>query len=674
MAFLGQEEQIRELQDRFKLLYAAVFVALGLLTFRLIFLQILNGDKMRQYSEENRIKRVKVPAPRGMIFDRNRVLLVDNRLAFDLEVIPQYLSESKQTTQVVALISKLLKLPESDLWETLEKYKRQPPFLPVKLKEDLNRDEVALIESYRINLPGVQIAEEIKRTNVFNDVGAHQLGYIGEVNATEYPSLLKQGKNYKLGDKIGKFGLEQMMEDVLRGLDGEKLVEVDALGRTRLTKARTKVVKLTPDKSEVPGRNLILTLDQDLQLAAVKAFEKKSGGVVAIDPRSGEILAMVSRPSFDPTVFSRGIPAALWQELISNENRPMGDKTIQDHYPPGSVFKPVTAIAGLEEGVIDENTRYVCTGSVQFGNRPFHCHWKRGHGELNVVQAIQQSCDVFFYRVAQKLKSVDQIAKWATFLGFGRKTGVPLAREVPGLVPTEDWKMKRFNEPWNPGETLSVAIGQGFMLSTAIQLATVYASIANGGTHYRPFLVKRIEDIDGQTLTETQPEVINKHILSEKTRKLVLEGLYGVVNNPGGTAIRSRLPGMDFVGKTGTVQLMRLSAEKLFSKCVNMKYKNRHHGIFAGFAPKDNPVIAVAVIAEHACSGSGGAAPIAKEIVQTYLRKFDPSLYSPQAILARYKAEGKPIPYEVKQSMEDIREDLSPDEIGPSPLQEEATE
>lgn len=644
MAFLGQEEQIREFQDRFKFLYLGVFVGLGLLTSRLVFLQLLQGDRMRMFSEENRIKRVKIAAPRGMIFDRNRKLLIDNRPAFDLEIIPQYLRESKRTKEVVAQLSKIIKMPEKDIYGILEKTRNQASFIPVKIKSDLTRDEVAQIEGWKIDMPGVQVQDEIKRTNVYSDIAAHLLGYIGEVNQTELPILNKtKPGQYKLGDVIGKFGLEQRMEDTLRGVDGERLVEVDALGRIKLQRSKNQVLGASTERPPMPGKNLVLTIDQDLQLTAAQAFGNVAGALVAIDPRNGEILAMISRPSFDPTEFSRGIPAELWKKLLANDDHPLRDKTLQDHYPPGSTFKVVTAVAGLEEGAIDERTRINCPGVIRVGNRSYHCHKKGGHGDLNVSEALAKSCDIFFYRVAQKLKSVDDIAKWAYHLGLGKRTGINLAREVSGLIPTEAWKMKTYKQVWNAGESLSVAIGQSFVLTTGLQLANLYASIANGGTLYRPYLVKEIESYEGQVLKSFKPEEVDRTRLKAKTYELVRSGLWSVVNQPGATAFGSRLPGMDMAGKTGTVQVIRLGADKIYQKCQIMKYRDRHHGIFAAFAPAKDPVIAVSVIGEHACSGSGAAAPIGRAVVKAYLEKYYPDLYGEKVLAARLKSEGKSI-------------------------------
>ncbi len=675
MSFLGQEEQIREFQDRFRFLYAALFVGLGVLSLRLVHLQILRGDQMRQFSEENRIKRVKISAPRGMIFDRNRKLLIDNRPAFDLEIVPQYLNESKKGDETIRQLSGLVSMTEEEIQAVLKKSRVQPSFIPVKIKIDLSREEVALIEAWRIDMPGVQIQEEIKRTNLYGEVASHLLGYIGEVNARELPIFQKKGLNYKLGDTIGKFGLEKQMEPYLRGIDGEKLVEVDALGRIKLDeKNETNVIGKDEERPSIPGKNLVLTVDQDLQLAATKAFGTKIGSLVAIDPRTGEILAMLSRPSFDPTLFSRGIPYALWKELLSNENRPLRDKTLQDHYSPGSTFKIATAIAGLEEGIIDETTTFRCGGSIKLGNRTVHCHSRGGHGEMNVVSALQQSCDVFFYRLAMKFKSVDDIANWARHLGFGRKTGINLEREVPGLIPTEAWKMKRYGQVWNTGETLSVAIGQSFVLATTLQLANAYASLANGGTLFRPSIVKEIESADGEVLKQFTPEVLDQTRLRPKTVELIKKGLWAVVNTPRGTAFSQRLPGMDFVGKSGTVQVLRLAADKIYGHCDQMKFKHRHHGVFAGYAPAKNPVIAVAVIGEHVCGGSTGAAPIVREVIKTYLEKYYPELYGPKVLATRLKDGGQSVAVPRTRNIEAEQEDLVADPALPEAVESDEAE
>ncbi|MEO5969701.1 MAG: penicillin-binding transpeptidase domain-containing protein, partial [Bdellovibrionia bacterium] len=337
--------------------------------------------------------------------------------------------------------------------------------------------------------------------------------------------------------------------------------------------------------------------------------------------------------------FSRGIPTKTWNSLLNNENHPLRDKTIQDHYSPGSVFKIVTAIAALQEGVIDENTKFHCPGVIKIGNRLYHCHSR--HGEINVVRAITQSCDVFFYRVAQKLRSVDDIAKWATILGLGKKTGINLAGEVPGLIPTEEWKKRKLNQEWNAGETATVAIGQSFVLTTTLQLSNLYAALANGGTLFRPFIVKKIESSEGEVLKEYHPEILSQVHLNPKTVELVKQGLWGVMNSPIGTGYSQRIPGVDFAGKTGTVQVIRLAADKIYTKCETMKFHDRHNAIFVGFAPIKDPSIAVAIVGEHACHGATGAAPIARAIIKKYLEKYFPDVYGEKAIAARTKGLGK---------------------------------
>lgn len=651
MSFLGQDEQIREYQFRFRYLYIVVFTALFILLSRLWYLQIMNGDKFHQYSEENRIKRVKITAPRGMIFDRNKKLLVDNRPAFDLEVTPQELYADKEWKKKIDTVSKMVKVPAADLFETLEHAKGGPSFLPIKLKQDLSQEEVAIVEAHKLDLPGINIQMEIKRTNLYTDLAAHLMGYIGEVNQTELPKLNKNiptgGVTYKMGDVTGKFGLESRMESVLRGFDGEEYMEVDALGhRKRQTKGITS--ELTP-KAPKPGKNLILTIDQDLQIAAREAMQKiaastaggrQIGGVIALNPKTGEILAALSQPSFDPTLFSRGVSAKLWNELLNNEYHPLRDKTLQDHYSPGSTYKTITAIAGLEEKLIDENTSYSCTGHIQLGNRRYHCWKKGGHGMVNLHKALRESCDTYFYRVGQKL-GIDTIAKYSNMLGLGKRTGVNLAHEESGLIPTEEWKKRRFGQEWIAGETLSCAIGQSYILTTPLQLANAYAAIANGGSLWRPFIVKYVEENDGRILKEFKPELIGEAHISKHTLDVVRESLHAVVNEPGGTTYGHRIPGIDAAGKTGSTQVIRLSADKIKTKCESMPFNVRDNALFAGFAPPEDPAIAVAVIAEHACHGASGAAPIALAVIKRYLEKYMPERYGPEAIKVRLKGGTK---------------------------------
>jgi penicillin-binding protein 2 len=640
MSFIGNEEQIRFLQERFKYVYGVLFIFLGVLLARMVYLQVVNGDQMRQYADENRIKRVKITAPRGMIFDRENRLLIDNRPAFNVQITPQYLNESGQPKEVIAKLASVIKEPILEIEKKLQKVRGQPSFMPVIIKDSLTRDEVAQLETDKIDMPGVQVEMAISRTNLARDVGSNLYGYIGKVSPAELPILnATLNRKYQLDDYVGKSGLEKQFEETLRGVDGSELVEVDALGRSiQNIHGKGRVLAQSQEEPSVPGKNLILSIDQDLQNAAVRGFGNKTGGLIAIDPRNGEVLAMVSRPSFDPSDFSRGIDPDVWAKLISDETHPLRDKTIQDHYSPGSTFKTITAIAALEEGIIDKDTTFNCTGSISLGSRKVHCWKKEGHGNMNVVTAIMHSCDVFFYRVAQKFKSVDDIAKYAFHLGLGKKTGIELAREVPGLIPTEAWKQQRFNTPWSPGETLYVAIGQSFDLVTTIQLANAYAAIVNGGTLYKPHIVKEIQSDDGKILKDAIPQILDKTTLKRETVELVTQGLYGVVNTPGGTAYSLHTPGMEWAGKSGTVQLVTQKVDKLYGKsaCTSLPYIHRHQGLFVAYAPIKDPSIVVAIVSEHDCGGgSHGAGPVAAEVIKTYLKKYYPDLYSDKAMAER---------------------------------------
>ncbi len=675
MSFLGQDEQIREYQLRFRYLYIALFLAITILLARLWYLQILNGDRFKQYSEENRIKKVRIATPRGMIFDRNKKLLVDNRPAFDLEITPQELYADKNWRNIVERLARILKIAPDSLLETLQKAKGQPAFLPIKAKHDLTSEEVALIEAHKLDLPGISVQMEIKRTNIYGELAAHLVGYISEVNQHELPKLNKHQTTevpYKTGDVIGKSGLEARLENDLRGIDGEEYIEVDAFGRRK--RGRKSIAKELKPKPGVPGKNLVLTIDQDLQLAAKASLDriygnKQIAAVIALNPKTGEVLAALSQPSFDPTVFARGVTSKIWKELNSNEYKPLRDKTIQDHYSPGSTFKAITAIAGLEEKLVDEHTTVNCSGQMQMGNRAYRC-WKRGgHGNVNVHKALKESCDVYFYRLGQRL-GIDTLAKYAKMLGLGTRTGINLAHEATGLMPTEAWKKKRFGQEWIAGETLSCAIGQSYVLTTPLQLANAYAAIANGGLLWKPFIVKYIESPDGKILKEFQPELISQVHISERTLQIVRDGLHAVVNEPGGTTYSVRIPGIDLAGKTGTTQVVRLSSDKIRIKCEAMPFNIRDNALFAAYAPPDDPKIAVAVVAEHACHGNTSAAPIAIEVIKTFLAKSMPERYSEAAIKSIKanggKAPSRPLPIPDEESI--VRTNDIPEGLGPEPL------
>ena len=409
-----------------------VLVAFAVLISRLLYLQIVEGGEYRRLSEINSIRLQDIDAPRGLIFDRNNQMLVDNRPAFDLHII---LKDAKPLDETLEKLGRIIGEPPQDLREQIRNNKRRGPYTPVLLKEDIGRDLLAAIEVHKYDLPGVVVHVSPRRHYLFKDFASHLLGYVGEISAEEL--RCKPYEECKGGDYIGKFGIEKAYEPIMRGKRGGRQVEVNATGQ---------VVRVLETVDARAGHNLTLTIDHSLQAEAEALLQDKTGAAVAIDPNNGEILAMASSPTFDPNWFVTGMRQEQWQSLITNPYRPLENKAIQAEYPPASTYKIVTAIAGLEEGVIDAETTMFCPGFYRFGNRVYRCWKHSGHGEVNVVQALTQSCDVFFYQVGEAL-GVDTLAKYARAFGLGELTGINLSQESKGLIPTKEWKLKRLGEP-----------------------------------------------------------------------------------------------------------------------------------------------------------------------------------------------------------------------------------
>jgi penicillin-binding protein 2 len=426
------------------------------------------------------------------------------------------------------------------------------------------------------------------------------------------PDELKSGSypDCRSGDLIGKFGAEKVYENSLRGKRGGRQVEVNANGL---------VVRILKTVDAEPGHNVFLTIDQQLQHRTEELLDGIVGAAVALEPGTGQILALASSPSFDQNFFVGGITHEQWDLLISNPFRPMSNRAIQGEYPPGSTYKIITALAGLQEGVIDVRTRLNCPGHYRFGNRVYRCWKKGGHGKVDIIKAVEESCDVFFYQVGLGL-GVDRLAWYAKAFGLGTPTGINLDQEAHGLIPTAAWKKKRTGVPWQEGETLSIAIGQGFNLATPLQMAVLAAAVANGGNRYRPMILNRIKMVDGQILQKNEPKLIGKLPVSLSNLDLVKLGLWKVVNGENGTARGSRLADIDISGKTGTSQVISRKDDEMLPE-EDMPVHLRAHAWFVAYAPSEKPMIAVAVVVEHGEHGSGAAAPIAKEMIKTYLRK-----------------------------------------------------
>ncbi len=621
----GEEELVKIHKERATLLSYIITAAFGLVLARLWYLQVYKGETLHNYSIQNRLRKEVVWAPRGLIYSRDDQLLVDNVPRFDAILTPQFLMDNEVTLHKLA---KIMKIDVSTITGILKKNSNQAKYRPIIVKKNISFDELAQIETQNADLPGISVDTFISREYRDKEIGAHLLGYISEISQIQLPKFRERDhQDYRLGDFIGQFGIEEQLDKYLRGENGHEFVEVDARGRRKRYINTDNLFKGIEDEKPISGMNVKLTIDRDMQIAAYNALEGKVGGIIAIDIETGQVLTMVSRPSFDPSQFSRGLTPEYWRSLVNNKEHPLRDRNIQEHFSPGSTFKLLTGIAAFEEGVIDENTEVNCNGSFRLGRKVYHCWKKEGHGPTTLVKAIRESCNVFFQRAANRM-DIDDIAKYAKAFGMGARTGISLPREVSGLIPTKEWKKKRYGQEWQAGETLSCAIGQSYVLASTIQMATAYAAIANGGKIYRPYVVKDIYDTEGELVKTFTPELLSKvNIKNSKTLKFIREGLYQVVNNPKGTAFYRRGQGIQMAGKTGTSQVKGASADKVYQKCENMDYESRHHGLFVGFAPADNPKIAAAAIVEHGCHGSSAATPVVEAVITTYMKKYQPEIY-----------------------------------------------
>jgi len=621
----GEEELVKIHKDRATLISYIITAAFGLVLARLWYLQVYKGDILHNYSLQNRLRKEVVWAPRGFIYSRDDQLIVDNIPRFDAILTPQFLIDHEVT---IGKLAKILGMEVKSIEAILKKNSNQAKYRPIIIKKNISFDELAQIESQNADLPGISVDTFISREYKDKEIGAHLLGYISEISQSQLPKLRERDRmDYRLGDFIGQFGIEEQLDRFLRGENGHEFVEVDARGRRKRYINSDNLFQGIEEEKPVSGMNVKLTIDRDMQIAAYNALEEKVGGVIAIDIDSGEVLAMVSRPSFDPSQFSRGLTPEYWRSLVLNKENPLRDRNIQEHFSPGSTFKAITGIAAFEEGQINERTEVFCDGSFKFGSKTFHCWKKEGHGATNLVKAVRESCNVYFQKAANRM-DIDDIAKYAKGFGMGARTGISLPREVAGLIPTKEWKKKRYGQDWQGGETLSCAIGQSYVLASTIQLATAYGAIANGGKIFRPYVVKDIYDHHGELVKTFTPELLSEvKMKNPKTLKFIREGLFQVVNNPKGTAFFRRGQGILMAGKTGTSQVKSASADKVYQKCENMDYNSRHHGLFVGFAPYDNPKIAAAAIVEHGCHGSSAATPVVEAVITKYMQKYHPELY-----------------------------------------------
>jgi penicillin-binding protein 2 len=584
-------EHREDLVQRVRLMSRLVTGVLVLIGAGFWFVQMVQGDYYRELAENNRLRKLPIAAPRGLIYDRHGRLLVENIPSYNLMIDR---SRSSDVQKAVDFVADVLGKPRADLQVILQRYRGVPVFKPVLVGENLTLAQVSRIGAFGLEFPEFEV--EVQHLRLYRHGGqtAHILGYLGEVTAEEVES--SEGA-LASGDPVGKKGIEKTYDARLRGKDGERVVVVDSRG---------ELLREYGQQPAVPGTNLTLTLDLDLQQEAARLLDgpEKVGAIVALDPRNGEILALVSSPSFNSNLFARRLAVDEWQALLDAPNNPLQDRALQNAYSPGSTFKIIMATAGLSEHVISEHDSVFCPGSTVIYGHPFRCWRKEGHGTVDVHEALAHSCDVFFYHLGQKL-GIERIAKYARLFGLGSPTGIDLQGEKRGLVPDPAWSLKYRKIPWYPGETISVSIGQGPVLLTPLQMAMMTAIVANGGRRVVPHLIKDDPDLPEAERVPLDPKALDA----------VRRGLWAVVNEPGGTAYNSaRVPGMDIAGKTGSVQVIA-QAQRTDNK--NLPFKYRDHGWFTSFAPLKDPRIVLVVFAEHG-GGSHGALPLAHELYEKY--------------------------------------------------------
>ena len=598
-----------------------VFTILGI---RLWQLQILSGEHYGRIAERNYTRLMPISAPRGRIYDRHGSLILGNRLFHDLVLIPQFMQHPHH---LITRLNQLLELspPELNRLSRSIHQPSQPKFLPITIKTNLSEHQVALIESAQDLLPGVHVTQNIRRDYTTNPP-SHLVGYVAKPSASRLRQLQSTHPHtsYQSSDYVGRYGLEKIWESELRGTAGHQILRVDALGR-RVDEHRRQPHLISPQISAVSGHHLILTLDHELQQIATAAFKGKNGAVVVMDAKDGGILAMVTTPSYPGDLYQSRISNHHWQRLMADPNKPLFDKTTGAEYPPGSTFKVIIALAALQEAIIEPHTTITCPGQWRLGGRTFHCHKRQGHGEVNLIKALAQSCNIYFYELAMQL-GVDKIATYAQLFELGEQLGLPLNYEAAGLIPTRMWKQLRGGGGWHQGETALLGVGQGHLLITPLQLARLYATIGSGGWLTTPHLVKKVVSRLGGTVhqrTITPPRRIQ--VIHRQHFQSVQDALLATVADDEGSGVRARVPGVSIAAKTGTVQVVTMKRNQrqqhLFTQ-QNRRTHTKDHALTAAFSPAHHAEIAVAVISEHDSVGGGGraAAPIAGQIIAGYYK------------------------------------------------------
>lgn len=594
-------------------LVVAVFVVLAASFW---YVQVVEAEKYRNLAEANALRQLTLHAPRGIIYDRNGQILADNQPSYTLTLRRNELKlsvkdDDAHRDRLIAFVAAVLDTSGEEIDSRIERGRSVPFNQPLTIAEGLTIPQVATIEAARLSFPSLAIETSPRRNYANGVLAAHVLGYMGEATQKD----LRQDPDLRMGDLVGKRGVELVYDRDLRGRDGHRFVVVDSHGRIKEEYPASK-------REPLPGRNIHLTIDVELQKVAEDFFFANDlvGSCVALDPRTGEVLVMLSSPAYDPNVFSRRFSAETWKQIVSNPFKIELNRSIQGLYSPGSVFKIVMGLAGLQTGVIDENTTSHCSGSQTYYGRRFRC-WKRdGHGTVRLERAMQVSCDIFFYDLGAKL-GIDRIEQFSHLLTCGEITRIDLEGERAGLVPSVNWAATKQNRKWYPSETISVAIGQGPLLVTPLQVANLTAAVATGGVVHQPHLLRKIEEVDenGRLQVRTvPPRELHRINLADEAFEPIRQALWKVVNEPGGTGGRSRVAGLDVVGKTGTVQVV---SQETWIRSEDLPFKYRDHAWYTSFAPRDDAELVVVVFVEHGGHGGADAAPLAKLIYEKAFEK-----------------------------------------------------
>ena len=595
-----QREEHETLRWRISFIGYVIVAALLVLAFGFWNMQIVQVSYYQQRADQNRVREIPLLAPRGRIYDREHRVLADNRPSYNIILIRE--NSPHTVEQTAAMLSSGISMSKDEVLESINRSIRRhvPKFRPIVLKEDVSVDDIAYVKSHRYELPEIAVELQPRRRYFEGQLAAHAMGYVGEV--TEAELTTPEFVNFKSGDQVGKTGLERQYNNLLVGQDGFKRVIVNSFGRE---------MGQLEEQPYVAGNDLVTTIDLDLQRAAEDMVGERSGAVVALDPRTGEILAMVSRPAYDPNLFATRISPVDWNNLITDPRKPMQNRAIQSRFSPGSVFKVFMAAAGLEAGTLNPLRSVYCPGYASFYGHTFACDKHEGHGTLGLHDAIVTSCNVFFYNVGNDL-GISRIYQYATMMGLGRKSGIDLPNEDSGLIPSEAWKQRVYKAKWYAGETISVAIGQGYVSITPLQAAWAMGGLTTGGRLKQPHFVKP-EQLKKLSLPAN--EIVEEdYPIHQSTVNIVTTAMWGVVNEEGGTGFRARIEGFDVAGKTGTAQVV--------GKQANLKgqaYKD--NSWFVGFAPYRNPEIVVAAFIENGGWGAEAAAPVAHAVLETYYKK-----------------------------------------------------